>query len=236
LESVAPPDSTRTFNRDSRILLTFTTEIDTIGLAPWVAIGPDTVGFARRWVDSRTVELRPRSEPVPDGWYDLRHRAGSLRSWTDVAGPAEDAYLSWQGSRPPGRGWLRITVNADSVMSAGIFHIIIEGSGSATEERTVVTADGPGEVQTPLLPEGPYLIWGFADANGNGRLDAGRIRPFEAAERVDSVPDTQYVRDTFEGIVSPPLELGGIRRMTPIPAAADTGRIYPIPPLARPAG
>ena len=94
----------------------------------------------------------------------------------------------------------------------------------------LVTLNEPGEVLTPLLPEGPYLVWGFADANRNGRLDVGSIRPWEAAERVDAIPDTQYVRDTFEGIVATPLELGGIRHTLPIPAAVDTGRTYHIPP------
>jgi hypothetical protein len=211
LESVAPPDSTRTFNHDSFF--------------------NDTA-----WLDPRTAVLISEGEPVPDGWYDLHFPVGSLWSWTGTTGPAEDEFLSWQGSRPPGRGWLRITVKADSAMSASDFHIIIEGVGSATVEHTVVVTDEPGEVLTPLLTEGPYLIWGFADANRNGRLDIGTIRPWEAAERVDAIPDTQYVRDTFEGIVGTPLELGGIRRTIPIPTVVDTGRVYPIPSLPPPSG
>ncbi len=230
LESIAPADSTRTFNRDIRIRLVFTTEIDSTGLDAWMAIGPDTVALSRHWIDPRTVELRALSDPTPDGWYDLQLREGSLHSWTGLTGPARGDTLSWQGSRLPGRGRLRVKVNADTATSPVEYQIIIEGVGSATEPRTVITTSAPGEVITPPLPEGPYLIWGFADANLNGQLDVGRVRPFEPAERVATIVDTQYVRDTFESIVGAPLELGGIRHLTPVSAASDTGRAPPVPP------
>lgn len=232
--SVTPADSSRALNRDIRIRLVFTTEIDTTGLPAWSLVGADTIALSRRWLDPRMVELRPEGDPEADAWYALSLPPGTLRSWTGLTGPARGDTIAWQGSRPLGRGTLRIRVEGEPLERGGRYLVMVEGAGSGTTERTLLSLTEPGEVYTPALPEGAYLIWGFADTNGNGRLDPGRVMPFEPAERVDAIADTQYVRDTFESIVASPLDLGGIRHRSPPPAAADSARsIPPVPPPAR---
>jgi hypothetical protein len=219
-----PPDSSRGLSRDAWVQLAFSTEIDTAGLAGWILTGPDTLAVTRRWLDPRTVLLQPDSDPTVDAWYTLWLAAEELRSWTGLRGPVTADTLVWQGSPPLGRGTLRITVEGDSLVPGGRYQVIVSGAGSGTVPRTVLTLDRPGSVFTPELPEGPYLVWGFADANGNGLFDSGRTVPFQPSERVAAITDTQYVRNSFESVVGTPLRVVDVIRRPPQPAPPDTSR------------
>jgi len=83
---------------------------------------------------------------------------------------------------------------------------------------------------TPLLAEGGYLIWGFADSDGDGSVGPGSIRPWRPAERVAAIADTQFVRERFESVVAAPLDLRGMRRVERTAAAPDTGTVRQLPP------
>lgn len=224
IAATIPPDSSRGLNQDGWIQLFFSTEIDTAGLLEWTLTGSDTLALTRRWLDPRTVLLQPNSEPTVDGWYTLWLAAEELRSWTGLRGPTTADTLVWQGSPPLGRGTLRITVEGDSLPPGGSYQVVISGAGSETIPRTVLTLAEPGSAFTPELPEGAYLVWGFADANGNGVFDSGRAKPFQLSERVAAIIDTQYVRNSFESVVGTPLRLVDVVRRSPQPAPPDTSR------------
>jgi hypothetical protein len=224
ITATIPPDSSRGLNQDAWIQLVFSTEIDTAGLTEWTLTGPDTLALTRRWLDPRTVLLQPASDPTVDAWYTLWLEAEGLSSWTGLRGPATADTLVWQGSPRLGRGTLRVTVEGDSLAPGGNYQVIVTGAGSGTIPRTVLTLTEPGSVFTPDLPEGAYLVWGFADANGNGVFDSGRAHPFRPAERVAAITDTQYVRNSFESVVGTPLRLIDVIRRSPQLAPPDTTR------------
>lgn len=55
-----------------------------------------------------------------------------------------------------------------------------------------------GDFKMDLLPEGKYLIDGFADVDENGRYSAGRLQPFQFAEPFHFSADTLKVRKRWE--------------------------------------
>jgi hypothetical protein len=57
------------------------------------------------------------------------------------------------------------------------------------------------------LTAGPYMIWGFADADGDGVLDRGSGTPYVPAEVAGALADTLYVIDSFESVYETPLVL-----------------------------
>jgi len=207
---VTPADSSLSLNRDTRLRLTFSTEIDTSGLQQWVLVGPDTIRLESFWLDPHVVELVPRDDVVPDAFYQLSIEAQSLRSWTGLSGPADDYTPAWRGIRPAGRGTLRFRVDGKPLPGPGRYRVIIEGVGSGTAPRTEIELTDPSELTTPELPVGPYWVWGFADADGDGVLNVGRIRPYMPAEAVGVISDTLYVINTFESVYDIPLILGTI--------------------------
>ena len=68
--------------------------------------------------------------------------------------------------------------------------------GGKTERGAVVNTDGSFSLD--LLPPGKWLLWGYLDANGNGRYDYGGINPWRFAERFTASPDTLEVRARWE--------------------------------------
>lgn len=206
-DTITPPDSSRTLNEDTVITLAFSTEIDATLHPPWLLTGPDTVGLGAEWLDPRTLELRPQGPVVADAFYDLHFPAGSLRSWTGLDGPAEEVLLTWQGIRPAGRGTLRFRVESDALPAGGLIRVYVNGVGSGSTPVLRIDLTSPGEVITTELIEGPYMVWGFTDADGDGILNTGSATPYIPAEVVAALTDTLYVIDSFESVYETPLVL-----------------------------
>jgi hypothetical protein len=210
ITAVDPGDSTRVLNSERIIRLTFTTAVERESVSGWVLAGPDTTGevaLGMTWLDPLTLEVQPRARIEPDAFYRLTVPAGSLRSWTGLNGPVEDLHFAWQGIREPGRGTLRLTVEGEPLSSGSSWVVFIEGAGSGTTPLTRLEFTGREEFVTPELLEGAYRVWGFVDADGNGRLDAGQATPWRPAEIVGVLSDTLYVIDSFESVYETPLDL-----------------------------
>ena len=217
ITAVVPGDSTRTLNRDQTIRLTFTTEIETGSVTGWFLSGPDSTGSVdldMNWLDPRTLDLKPAGTILPDVFYQLAVPAGSLTSWTGISGPVEDQTFAWQGIRERGRGTLHLTVEGDVLPAGGVYRIFIEGLGSGTTPLTRLDFATREEFITPELLEGPYRVWGYADVNGDGVLDAGHGTPYRPAETVGAISDTLYVMDSFESVYGTPLILRPARLVT----------------------
>lgn len=217
ITAVVPGDSTRTLNRDQTIRLTFTTEIETGSVTGWFLSGPDSTGSVdldMNWLDPRTLDLKPAGTILPDVFYHLAVPAGSLTSWTGISGPVEDQTFAWQGIRERGRGTLHLTVEGDVLPAGGVYRIFIEGLGSGTTPLTILDFATQEEFITPELLEGPYRVWGYADVNGDGVLDAGHGTPYRPAETVGAISDTLYVMDSFESVYGTPLILRPARLVT----------------------
>lgn len=204
---ISPSDSSRTLNEDVTIKLNFSTEIDNSRQPYWILAGPDTVELKSEWPDPRTLLLRPRSPLTADAFYNLVIGQESLHSWTDISGPPEEWSVSLQAIRPSGKGTIRFTVEGDELPEGGHFLIFLEGAGSSSTPSTEIELTAAGEVLTPELLVGPYMVWGFADTDGNGVFDAGKAAPYMPAETVGAIPDTLYVTDSFESIYRTPLIL-----------------------------
>ncbi len=221
LAAVTPPDSSRGLNRDTRLRLTFATEVDPPADQTWRLIGPDTLDLTASWLDPRTIEFELSGDPREGDWYRLPVPLARFTSWTGINGPSGLPGPAWQAAALPGRGTLRLSIAGDREPPAGGYVIYFEGAGSRAAERVTVHRAQAGEFATPELPVGPYCVWGFADADADGRLDTGAALPFEPAEIVAVLPDTLYVRDSFESSYALPLVLRAIR---PPPEEGEEGR------------
>ena len=230
LTRLSPADSTRSLNRDTRLLFTFGAAVDTAGLGAWRLLGPDTLATRMTWRDLSTMELRPLGDPTQDVWYRLEAPLPALRSWTGTSTEIWEKAPAWRGTRPPGQGFLTIQVEGDALLSGGAYRVILEGVTSGATPRTLLQADMPGRLTTPLLAEGGYLIWGYADTDGDGIVGTGSVRPWRPAERGAAIADTQYVRERFESVVATPLDLRGMRRVERSAAVPDTGIVQQPPP------
>ena len=80
-------------------------------------------------------------------------------------------------------------------------------AGSKTEQLITVPSSGvsglPGETAVPrpfnlTVPPGKYLVTGFLDSNGDGRLTPGSVNPYRLGESRLIRPDTITVRARFE--------------------------------------
>jgi hypothetical protein len=206
-----PADSSRGLGPEQGVLVTFSSPIDTTGLAPWSLTGPDTLALVRTWIDPLTMRLVPVRPPRPEGWYHLLLPAGGLHSWTGRSGPAVADTMVWQGVEARGRGTLRFNLEADPLPPGGACRVVITGLDRASSSHTELSPV-PGPVTTPPLAVGAYRIWGFLDRDGDGRPGLGSIRPFEPAEPLGAISDTLYVRESFESTVSSTLVLRAPQR------------------------
>ncbi|MFO7768677.1 MAG: Ig-like domain-containing protein, partial [bacterium] len=222
LVSHTPPDSSRSLNARSVVQLTFSTEIDTSALGPWSLEGPGTPELERTWLDPMTVELRPAGGVEEDAWYTLAVPEESLVSWTGRTGPGEEVRIAWRGAPLPGAGWLMITVEGEELSDPARYRLVLEGSTPGAPRRTLMVREGPGRFQSPELPVGEYILWGWHDADGDGTWDAGSVDPFEPSEVMNAITDSLYVNDSFYSEVDPPLYLGPpIRSLVPADTAAS---------------
>lgn len=232
--SFTPPDSSRSLNTRSVMQLTFSTEIDTAALQPWSLQGPGEVVLERTWLDPLNVELRPRGAVEVDAWYALEIPAEGLVSWTGQTGPEEPVRITWRGAPLPGTGWLMITVEGEPLDGEGSYRLVLEGVETGTPPRTLLVREGPGRFESPELPVGPYMLWGWYDVDGDGEWDAGSVDPFRPSEVMSAVADSLYVNDSFYSEVDTPLYLGlPLRSLAPPDTAAgavgDTGTVVPPP-------
>ena len=205
-----PADSSLSLNQGAIIRLTFSTEIDTDSLEPWILTGQDTIGLESNWLDARNVELVVLDPVIPDALFDLVIKGESLKSWTGLSGPPEDYSATWRSIRPVGKGTLRFRVEGRPLPPQGRYRIIVEGMDSGTTPMTELELAAPGELSTPDLPVGPYWVWGYADTDGDGVMDIGSLSPFSPAEEVGVISDTLYVINTFESVYDIPLILGTV--------------------------
>jgi len=210
LAALTPPDSSRGLNRDTRFRLTFATEVAADPDLEWHLIGADTLALVPAWLDPRTLELTLSSDPQQGTWYRLPIPRERLRSWAGITAVGEGDPPVWQAGAPPGRGTLRLVLAGPPVPPAGGYYVFFEGAGSSSAVSVRVHRPVAGEFTSPDLPVGGYRVWGFADTDGDGDLGVGRARPFAPAEVVAILPDTLYVRDSFESSYPEPLCLRAI--------------------------
>jgi len=193
-------DSTTGVLPGAGLTLTFSRAVDTSRFAAGFSvtrIPGEVVPGRLTWEGSFFARFTPAAEAEPGAWYEVRVAAGSVR---DLRGNApadsafarryriiEEKFLGSIGGRvaPPEGG--------DSLLDASSVVVVsrdLSGSGGETRVR----AEGGGSFLIDHLPEGRYSVYGFVDADGDGKFDHGAPYPPRYAEPFSVYPDTLKIR------------------------------------------
>ncbi|MEX0601955.1 MAG: Ig-like domain-containing protein, partial [Bacteroidota bacterium] len=164
----------------------------------------DVVPSNIEWRSNLTVGVRPMSILRGLRWHVL---SVDMSRMTDVfGGRGADTVRSLRFETVDDdalSGIEGVVIDRSRTDLAGVVHIVATNISQKDAEPQVVTIDNAGPFGMEYLQQGQYVLHAFRDRNGNGVFDAGKVFPFEPAERFAMYGDTLRLRARWplEGVM-----------------------------------
>ncbi|HID94453.1 MAG TPA: hypothetical protein EYP53_00150 [Candidatus Latescibacteria bacterium] len=189
--SVLPPDGTTDVPLDQPIQITFNEAVRKAIPQSALQFEEPSPPGELSWRDAVTLVFSPVAQWKSEMVYRFSFIPEMIFDYAGN-GLSDTLHVEYRTVDEDKLGFITGRVTDADPDARGAFHVRIEQIGGKIVHDLLLL--NQGHYSTKGILPGRYRVWAFRDANGNGRLDYGRVDPFVPAERVSFFPDIVAVR------------------------------------------